>query len=196
MVVQADHRHHCLRCRPTSPCNNCCNACSSSCCSRSMITIQTPPSDDDGFTYLHRLQLRMLVPATTAAVVTTHTETTTTTTFELHGNEHRIDVMEVRGKHNDHKYEDNHDDDDYAWATPYTIDQRRIWRTPPDIYFEEQCRATFVDVRQVYRGWFQLFLWLCIDLHSSQAMICTMGPLSVCSCVMANRMCGNIYVDV
>ena len=87
-----------------------------------MITIQTPPSDDDGFTYLHRLQLRMLVPATTAAVVTTHTETTTTTTFELHGNEHRIDVMEVRGKHNDHKYEDNHDDDDeHAWRPTWLL---------------------------------------------------------------------------
>ena len=87
-----------------------------------MITIQTPPSDDDGFTYLQRLQLLMLVPATTAAVVTTHTETTTTTTFELHGNEHRIDVMEVRGKHNDHKYEDNHDDDDeHAWRPTWLL---------------------------------------------------------------------------
>ena len=87
-----------------------------------MITIQTPPSNDDGFTYLQRLQLLMLVPATTAAVVTTHTETTTTTTFELHGNEHRIDVMEVRGKHNDHKYEDNHDDDDeHAWRPTWLL---------------------------------------------------------------------------
>ena len=87
-----------------------------------MITIQTPPSDDDGFTYLQRLQLLILVPATTAAVVTTHTETTTTTPFEVHGNEHRIDVMEVRGKHNDHKYEDNQDDDDeHAWRPTWLL---------------------------------------------------------------------------
>ena len=101
--------------RCTSPCNNICNLCSSSCCSGNMITIQTAPSNDDGLTYLQRLQLLLLVPASTAACVTPHTETTTTTTFELHGNEHRIIVMEVRGKHNDHKYDDNqHDDDEHA----------------------------------------------------------------------------------
>ena len=104
--------------RCTSPCNNSCNLCSSSCCSRNMITIQTAPSNDDGLTYLQRLQLLLFVPASTAACVTPHTETTTTTTFELHGNKHRIIVMEVPGKHNDHKYDDNQDDHDERVRRP------------------------------------------------------------------------------
>ena len=87
-----------------------------------MITMQTAPSNDDGLTYLQRLQLLLLVPASTAACVTPHTETTTTTTFELHGNEHRIIVMEVRGKHNDHKYDDNQDDDDeHVWRPTWLL---------------------------------------------------------------------------
>ena len=87
-----------------------------------MITIQTAPSNDDGLTYLQGLQRLLLVLATTAACVTPDTETTKTTTFELHGYEHRIIVMEVRGKHNDHKYDDNQDDDEeHVWRPTWLL---------------------------------------------------------------------------
>ena len=87
-----------------------------------MITIQTAPSNDDGLTYLQGLQLLLLVPATTAACVTSHTETTKTTTFELHGDELRNLVMEVRAKHIDHKYDDNqNDDDEHVWRPTWLL---------------------------------------------------------------------------